>query len=164
VALMTRDLTTTTANLPLPAPSETDQIYIRARQWLYGGGTKEERQALASKLGALSRPATMQEIVKHLAILLKALDNGKVDLEVRARVMAEDVGAAEPSIGVLELACTNLRRAPTSIFLPSIGQVLAALAEADKKRGEYLRKFGGTYNKRECNVIWMLPIEPESFL
>jgi hypothetical protein len=156
---MANNLIGKSTNLPLPAPTTTEQLYMRARKMVQtGGGSKEERQALLAQLESLSRKATKQEIAEHLAILLGACATGNVDLEVRARVMAEDVGASQPSIGVLELGCRNLRR--VSQFTPTIARLLQALKDADSERHRILWKLGEQRNYApECSVEFMLPEE-----
>ena len=156
---MTNDVTTARMATPAPpAPTEREQIYLRARRMMHGGASSEQRQDVVSQLASLSRKATRQEIAEHLAVLLKAFDVGKADLEGRARILAEDVGASEPSVGVLELACRNLRR--TAKFLPSIAEVFTALKEANSERLYIFHKLGHrNHYQPECSIEHMLPIE-----
>jgi hypothetical protein len=85
------------------------------------------------QLRALATPATELEIAKHLALLLKAYPNAKAaDGEVFGAMLIDDVAATRPSIGDIQEACRYLRR--TSKFLPTIAEVLEAVATARESR------------------------------
>ena len=82
-------------------------------------------------LEAFVRPATKADIRKHLSILLNSIPNpGIGDAAVFGRMLAEDVGAATPSYGALDRACTVLRQ--TENFMPSIAKVLAQIETEEK--------------------------------
>jgi hypothetical protein len=93
---------------------------------------------LCAKLRKLSKPATKIEIANHLALLLKSFPNaGKDNAEVFGRMLCEDIGAQQPTIGGLEAACRHLRR--TNRFIPVIAEVLTALAEAEASQRQIIR-------------------------
>jgi hypothetical protein len=92
-----------------------------------------ELEAALRELQNLGRPATKVEIAKDLALLVKSYPNsGTTDGEVYGRMLIEDVAAEQPAIGDLAPACRNIRR--TSKFLPSISEVLQAIAGAKNRR------------------------------
>jgi hypothetical protein len=92
---------------------------------------------ICAGLAKLSKPAAKIEIAKHLALLLKSFPNaGKDNAEVFGRMLCEDVGAQQPTIGGLEAACRELRR--TCRFLPTICEILTALAEAEASQGKII--------------------------
>jgi hypothetical protein len=70
--------------------------------------------------------ATTAEISQRLALVIGSNPSaGKGDAAVYGRMLAERVGAQEPTVGALEAAC--LRIMDTQTFLPSIAEVLTAL-------------------------------------
>lgn len=77
-----------------------------------------------------NRPATQQEVKRALQVLIGSFPNAaKTDLSIYAVSLFDDVVAERPTIGALSAACRKLRRA--SSFLPTIKDVLDAIAEAD---------------------------------
>jgi hypothetical protein len=143
----------------LPTPERTDQLHRRANRIIRGLAQEpeESRQAIVAELEALSRPAAKAEIAQHLAVMLQSFPNaGNANREIFVRVLAEDVGASQPSIGVLELACRNLRR--TARFMPTINETLEALAEAERERASIFYQLGNRrQRRRECSAEEMLP-------
>jgi hypothetical protein len=122
----------------LPEPSRNEQIYARAQQ-LWDNSPQSEVQAALNDLNALARPATMLEIAKQLAVLIKCLPRGAPDDgEVFGRMLAEDAGAMQPSIGDLEDACRELRR--NEEFCPVFCKVRAALERAKEHRQQVTRR------------------------
>jgi hypothetical protein len=92
-----------------------------------------EAEALLARVEKFSAPASKTQLANHLAVLLKSFPNaGKDDAEVFGRMLCEDVGAQHPTVGGIEAACRHLRR--TSRFIPTISEVLAALAEAEESQ------------------------------
>jgi hypothetical protein len=144
-----------------PTPERTDQLYRRASRMLRGHQREsdEDCRAIITELDALSRPATKVEIAQHLAVMLKSFPNsGNTDREAFARILAEDVGASQPSIGVLELACRNLRR--NARFIPTINETLEALAGAAGERMQIFHRIGNERRLRqECSAEEMLPVK-----
>lgn len=70
--------------------------------------------------------ATTAEISRLLALVIASNPSaGKGDAAAYGRMLAERVGAHEPTVGALEAAC--LRIVDTQTFLPSIAEVLTAL-------------------------------------
>src|SRR5229473_3185304 len=83
-----------------------------------------EAERLLARMEKLSAPASKTQLANHLAVLLKSFPNaGKDDAEVFGRMLCEDVGAQQPSVGGIEAACRHLRR--TCRFIPTISEVLA---------------------------------------
>jgi hypothetical protein len=143
----------------LPTPERTDQLYQRANRMIrgYAREPEEDCRDLVAELEELSRPAAKAEIARHLAVMLQSFPNaGNADRQVFVRVLAEDVGASRPSIGVLELACRNLRR--SARFMPTINETLEALAEAARERAKIFGQLGNRRHVRqECAADEMLP-------
>jgi hypothetical protein len=101
-----------------------------------------ESEKHLARIQQLSAPASKVQIANHLALLLKSFPNaGKDNAEVFGRMLCEDVGAQQPTIGALEAACRVLRR--TSRFIPTISEALAALAEAEASQAETIRTLAG---------------------
>jgi hypothetical protein len=144
-----------TENLPTPEP--TDRLYRRANQLVRSNKPFEpaESSAIVAELEALSRPATKVEIAEHLVVMLKGVP--KAPAPDYVRILAEDVGASQPSIGTLDLACRNVRR--TTTFIPTINQVLKALAAAAKERQFLFSNLGKRNTRMECSAEEMLPVE-----
>lgn len=86
-------------------------------------------------LGSASRPATKDEIAKQMAGLLACFPGNREP--IFGRVLCEDVGALQPSIGGLESACRSLRR--TCTFMPVIAEVIEAVQLAEGRFG-YARR------------------------
>jgi hypothetical protein len=160
---MKNNLVEKTKNLPTPAP--TEQLYRRVRQLTKSGTIEslEEGKALLTEMETLARPATKAEIAQHLAIMLKAFPNsGNADREAFVRILAEDVGASQPSLGVLDVACRKLRR--TARFMPTINETLEALVEATEERRQIFYTLGHHQPKRECWADQMLPENRGNFI
>jgi hypothetical protein len=145
----------------LPTPETSDQLYRRANRMILGYQRESDQDCLdlIAALDALSRPATKVEIAQHLAVMLKSFPNsGNTDREAFARILAEDVGASQPSIGVLELACRNLRR--SARFIPTINETLEALAGAASERMQIFSRIGNERRRhQECSAEEMLPVK-----
>lgn len=74
---------------------------------------------------------TKSQVAKHVSLLVGSFPNANpADPEVYTMMLIEEIGAAEPSVIVLETACRNIRR--SAKFLPAISEVLDALKEAKK--------------------------------
>ncbi len=105
-----------------------------------------ESETHLARIQQLSAPASKVQIANHLALLLKSFPNaGKDNAEVFGRMLCEDVGAQQPTIGALEAACRVLRR--TSRFIPTIAEALEALTaaeESQRKTIAILKNFPGT--------------------
>jgi len=86
-------------------------------------------QTVSTQMAAIARPATRREIAEHCAILVGCMTVSKVNPAVFTKMLAIDVGAAQPSIAALESGCRRLRR--TATFL-SIAEVITTIAEAEK--------------------------------
>jgi hypothetical protein len=75
------------------------------------------------------KKATRPQISSQVAVLVAAFPQaGKAD-SAYGRILCEDVGAQEPSVGALDIACRKLRR--NGRFLPIVGEVLEVLAKAE---------------------------------
>lgn len=111
-----------------------------------------EAQAVLNDLQQLGRPASMLEIGKQLAILVKCYPNaGSADGEIYGRMLIEDVAAMQPSIGDIDAACRHLRR--TSKFTPAISEVLEAIAEAKHHRHDITGKILDITTSRDRRVM-----------
>jgi hypothetical protein len=87
-------------------------------------------EKVCARLAKLSKPATKIEIANHLALLLKSFPNaGKDNAEFFGRMLAEDVGAQQPTRGGIEAACRALRQGCR--FIPTISETLEALVKAE---------------------------------
>jgi hypothetical protein len=140
----------------LPKPDRTDQLYRRVNQLTRGANPREhdECPAIVAELEALSRPATKAEIATKLSIMLHAFPNaGNADREAFVRTLADDVGASQPSIGVLDLACRYVRR--NARFIPTINEVLQALAAAASEREKIFYILGKKGARLECAAAEM---------
>lgn len=81
--------------------------------------------------------ATTAEISQRLALVIGSNPSaGKGDAAVYGRMLAERVGAHEPTVGALEAAC--LRIMDTQTFLPSIAEVLAALKAEEAQQAWWI--------------------------
>jgi hypothetical protein len=118
----------------LPALPNIERVYANAHRVRCIPSDQEfmpEAQAALDGLNAVARPATELEIANHLTILITCYPNaGVADRSVYSRVLAEDVATMQPSIGVVESSCRNMRR--TLKFCPAICEVLDAVKAAIK--------------------------------
>ncbi|WEK50978.1 MAG: hypothetical protein P0Y66_02560 [Candidatus Kaistia colombiensis] len=81
--------------------------------------------------------ATTAEISQRLALVIGSNPSaGKGDAAVYGRMLAERVGAHEPTVGALEAAC--LRIMDTQTFLPSIAEVLTALKAEEAMQARWI--------------------------
>jgi len=81
--------------------------------------------------------ATTAEISQRLALVIGSNPSaGKGDAAVYGRMLAERVGAQEPTTGALEAAC--LRIMDTQTFLPSIAEVLTALKAEEALQARWI--------------------------
>jgi hypothetical protein len=81
--------------------------------------------------------ATTAEISQRLALVIGSNPSaGKGDAAVYGRMLAERVGAHEPTVGALEAAC--LRIMDTQTFLPSIAEVLTALKAEEAQQARWI--------------------------
>ena len=69
------------------------------------------------------------------------------------RMLCEDVGAQQPTIGALEAACRELRR--TSRFIPAISEVLTALAAAEESQIKIISTLSSLPEARRKLVTWI---------
>jgi hypothetical protein len=99
---------------------------IAKAELLAEDGTLER---LKMRTAEATRPATRDEIATHVAALIACYPGNRDPLY--GRMLCEDVGAAQPSIGALEAACRHLRR--TVKFAPAIAEMVEALTEAEKR-------------------------------
>jgi hypothetical protein len=74
-----------------------------------------------------SKPVTREDIAKHIILLIACFPGNREP--VFGRMLCEDVGALQPSVGALESACRDLRR--TSKFMPAICEVIEAVRLAE---------------------------------
>ncbi|MFT4116533.1 hypothetical protein [Bradyrhizobium sp.] len=132
----------------LPAPSELERIELRANaiKDLFGRFYTEnslpalrrlavdvdralqDAAGLSTQLAAILRPATKKELADHLSVLRIAFPTAKAAGDGFSRVLIERVAAHTPSFGQLDWATRRL--IDTSQFLPSVAEVLQALAAA----------------------------------
>jgi hypothetical protein len=96
-----------------------------AQRWL----DENEIEDLRSRIAKATRAATREEIVQHVGMLVACYPSNRDPLY--GRMLCEDIGAAEPSIGALEAACRHLRR--TLKFAPAISEVLEELKKAAER-------------------------------
>jgi len=89
-----------------------------------------QAEAVLKDLLLAERPASKQEIVKNLAVLVGCFSNGSMNAEIYSRTLAEYVLDEKPSIGELEYACRYIIRNRTSEFQPTVAVVLGFLAAA----------------------------------
>lgn len=81
--------------------------------------------------------ATTAEISQRLALVIGSNPSaGKGDAAVYGRMLAERVGAQEPTTGALEAAC--LRIMDTQTFLPSIAEVLSTLKAEEALQARWI--------------------------
>ncbi|EKS28233.1 hypothetical protein [Afipia felis] len=151
---------------PLPAPTRSDlvsraygdihRLMTAARQAKAEGlvemqdvlaqcdATLARRDELKRELEALARPSTRAEIATILAALLENYPMNKHRASAATtRIMAERIGAAQPSVGALEVGINKIIDNPDIEFFPVTGVVLQAIAEASRSlgmTGEYLDK------------------------
>jgi hypothetical protein len=139
-----------------------DQLYRRAFHMIHGG---ERNPAVVvaiqdELIEALARPATRAEIWTHLVVMLKSfLYAGSGDREAFVEILAEDVAAAQPSIGVVDRACRNLRRGHPVRYMPTINETLKALDVAERERRKIFYEFCGRKRefRKECWADEILP-------
>lgn len=80
--------------------------------------------------------ATTAEISQRLALVIGSNPAaGKGDAAIYGRMLAERVGAQEPTVGALEAAC--LRIMDTQTFLPSIAEVLTVLKAEEAQQSRW---------------------------
>jgi len=85
---------------------------------------------LSDEFRKATQQATKKQIGQNLAALVAAFPNaGKSDLGPYGAMLAADVASKYPTFFALEIACRQLRQ--TSRFLPSISEVLEAIADAE---------------------------------
>jgi hypothetical protein len=87
-------------------------------------------QQLITTLAPLLRPATRDEIAKHVAALLGCFSINRAEVRLFTKMLILDIEAAQPSAVALERGLTRVRR--TAKFTPSIGEVLDAIRGADE--------------------------------
>lgn len=90
-----------------------------------------------SQLRTGEAKATTAEISQRLALVIGSNPSaGKGDAAVYGRMLAERVGAHEPTTGALEAACLGIM--DTQTFLPSIAEVLAALKAEEALQARWI--------------------------
>lgn len=93
--------------------------------------------AVLGQLRAGEAKATTAEISQRLALVIGSNPSaGKGDAAVYGRMLAERVGANEPTVGALEAAC--IRIMDTQTFLPSIAEVLTALKAEEALQARWI--------------------------
>jgi len=109
-----------------PASAEQLAESIRKAELLVTNGFDRT----VAEITKATSPASIAETKTELALLVGGFPNsGKNDLRVYGRMLVQDVRAAQPSVAALALACRRLRR--TSRFVPTIAEVLEAIATAE---------------------------------
>jgi hypothetical protein len=94
---------------------------------------------LATDLIRACQPATPQQIIGCIGVMLMAVPSGqKEDRNAYTDILLEEVLTAEPSWYVIERACRVLRRIST--FRPSICEVYTELESAEKHLAYILRR------------------------
>lgn len=117
------------------APNETGKAHCYHELAVIDGFLPEVEK-FRPRFEALVAPATKRDLANHLGVLVKSFPNaGRDNAEIYGRMLLEDVGAQQPSVGAVEAACRHLRR--TSTFLPTIAEVLNALGESKKQIGHH---------------------------
>jgi hypothetical protein len=90
-----------------------------------------------SQLRTGEAKATTAEISQRLALVIGSNPSaGKGDAAIYGRMLAERVGAHEPTTGALEAAC--LRIMDTQTFLPSIAEVRTALKAEEALQARWI--------------------------
>lgn len=115
----------------VPNPSVSWPPKMRVDEaWLVNA--REEAGLVAARLRpameAAALPATRAQIATHLAVLVGSMAGNVGDGAVFAKALEVDIGDLQPTAGAVEHGCRALRR--TKTFLPSIGEVLEAVAKA----------------------------------
>jgi hypothetical protein len=131
-----------------PHVPRTEKVHVRANQVMarwggshcYGRSDADtladfdailpEAKAALDDLHALARPASRQDIVNNLTVLLGCFSKGSVNGEVYGRTLAEYVDEMRPSICDIEHACRTMLKTRLSPFQPTIAEVLEALKGA----------------------------------
>jgi hypothetical protein len=107
-----------------------------------------EAEKHLARIKKLSSPASKVQIATQTALLLKSFPNaGKDNAEIFGRTLCQDVGSQAPTTGGLEAACRKLRR--TCNFIPTIAEVLAALAEAEASQAKTIGMLAGLPEHRK---------------
>ncbi|MCX5517773.1 hypothetical protein OSH10_04945 [Kaistia defluvii] len=101
--------------------------------------------------------ATTAEISQRLALVIGSNPSaGKGDAAVYGRMLAERVGAQEPTTGALEAAC--LRIMDTQTFLPSIAEVLTALKAEEALQARWIASLSRLSEARQ-GLLDLLAVE-----
>jgi hypothetical protein len=91
--------------------------------------------ASRATLEQMCGPATRQEISMYLATVMASFpDRSKLDDHVYGKVLPEEVGALQPSLGAVDAGCRRLRREFQTRYgrrSPSVPEVVAAIREAE---------------------------------
>jgi hypothetical protein len=95
---------------------------------------------LGRQLDQARAPASDDQILEQLAMLIAAFPNFSGDNPAFAHVLANDVAELSPSRLALGLALARLRR--TQRFLPSIAETLAAIEAAEALIAAWARQLG----------------------
>jgi hypothetical protein len=104
-----------------------------------------ELAARSRSLERAMRPATEKEIGQSLLFLGGAFPNaGKIDLTAFGELFMQYVRDAAPSLIVLQAACDRVIR--TSRFLPTISEVLEAIAEPARNWKACALRLAGSRN------------------
>lgn len=103
--------------------------------------------------------ATTAEISQRLALVIGSNPSaGKGDAAVYGRMLAERVGAQEPTTGALEAAC--LRIVDTQKFLPSIAEVLTALKSEEALQARWIASLSRLPEARQ-GLLGMMAAEDQ---
>lgn len=109
---------------------------VLAECFVVGPEGEDERARLERVLASARRQATRKQIAQQLAMLFAGFPAAAKLEGVYTRLVAEDVGWAEPSLGALAAAVRKLRRTWRPEFgrqVPAIAEILAALEPEEKR-------------------------------
>ncbi len=152
--------------IALPAPSDLERVEIHASRItrlfgrFYSGNIDdlprlsadidaeiELMPRLRQQLEALQRPASKKELADHLSVLRISFPTAKAAGDGFSRILIERVAAQRPTIGQLDWAIRWL--IDHNQFLPSIAEVLQALASAKERVGTALTLVDGLPRLRQ---------------
>jgi hypothetical protein len=86
---------------------------------------------LAKRIKETNRPASKDDIASAILLLMGSFVTSRSELEIRAKMMAGDIGAQAPGWFAIDIACRKLRR--TLKFAPMISEVLEAIKQAESE-------------------------------
>lgn len=113
--------------------------------------------SVLANLRAGEAKATTAEISQRLALVIGSNPSaGKGDAAVYGRMLAERVGAQEPTVGALEAACVRIM--DTQTFLPSIAEVLTALKAEEALQARWIASLSRLPDARQ-GLLDLLAVE-----